>query len=333
LVDQPLEQGGGGALVSFHAERPLSTAEALTQWASVPVGTLVKHIEPLTSFEQVPTLLETRDALSRRFGADAVTVLPMGPLALPFRAVMARRNALDYLALDASWAAAPGQRLLTDARREWAGASRDGERDRRGILGHSIFHSRSPRIHQPPFDRIDLPADVDVGAVLNALRPFYSGFAVTNPFKKRVALAVGASRGAVNTLARADVGWRSHNSDVEGARAVLEALGEREVYVLGDGGVGDALREAAGDDFTLHFLRRESIPSQPITGTVIWTWPVSVDVPAALRFERARVAVVAYGGPAHAITRTIRALGGTPVRLGPRWFVAQARGQRKMWGA
>jgi hypothetical protein len=43
------------------------------------------------------------------------------------------------------------------------------------------------------------------------------------------------------------------------------------------------------------------------------------------------VAVIAYGAPGLAIARKIRELGGTPVRLGPRWFIAQARRQRQLW--
>jgi shikimate kinase len=328
LVDRP---EGPGALVSLHADGPLTTAQALAQWASTPQGTFVKHIEPLGTLRDAARLFETREALVERFGADFVTVLATGPLALPFRAVLARRNALDYLALDSSWVAAPGQRLLRDARREWTHPARDGEHQRLGLLGHSIFHSRSPRIHQPPFDRIDLPEDVDLPEVLAALRPFYSGFAVTNPFKKRAARAVGATREAVNTLVRTAQGFEGFNSDVDGARAVLEALHAREVTVLGDGGVGDALREAAGREFTLRFLRREQVVG-PLDGTVLWTWPVTAEVPPALRFAPGtRVAIVAYGGPAHALTRLVRSLGGTPLRLGPKWFIAQARTQRRHW--
>jgi shikimate kinase len=320
-----------GAFRSLHADRPLATADAVARWADAPRGTFVKHVEPLGSLPEAPRLFETRDALIERFGAGNVTVLATGPLALPFRAVLARRNAFDYLALDSSWLAAPGQRLLADARREWVQLSRDGEYERHGLLGHSVFHSRSPRIHQAPFDRIDLPEDVDLAAVLEALRPWYSGFAVTNPFKRRAARAVGATRDAVNTLTRTEQGWASLNSDVEGARRVLEALATRQITVLGDGGVGDALREAAGQDYSLRFLRRGDVVGS-LDGTVIWTWPVTVEVPPLLRFAPGtRVAVVAYGGPAHAITRVVRSLGGTPLRLGPTWFTAQARTQRRHW--
>lgn len=332
LVDVPLETGGGSSLVSWHAVEPQSTEAALEAWRDVAPGSFVKHVEPLGELSQSRRLFDTWRALADRFGASRVTVLATGPFALPFRAVLARQNVLDYVALEAGWAAAPGQRLLADAVREWRRLAADGQSQRLGILGHGIAHSRSPRIHRAPFDRIDLPAEVDLAVLLEALRPYYRGFAVTAPFKKAAALAVGAPRPAVNTLIRAGTGWTSHNSDVDGARATLEALGSTEVTVLGEGGVADALREAAGERIRLRFVRRSELPLV-VTGAVVWTWPVTAETPRGLRFEHARVAVIAYGAPARRVAQVIESLGGEPVRLGARWFVAQARIQRDLWAA
>jgi hypothetical protein len=259
-----------------------------------------------------------------------VTVLATGPLALPFRAVLARSNALDYLALDERWAAAPGQRLLADATREWLRKGADPLTQRLGILGHGLTHSRSPRIHRQPFDRLDLPEDTDLEALLEALRPHYAGFAVTNPFKKPAALATRASREAVNTLVRTATGWAAANSDVDGARALLGELGCAELTVLGDGGVADALREAAlTAAVKLTFVRLGE--AGLIEGPCVWTWPASVELPAALAFDGSKVAVIAYGKPAQVIARQVSARGGIPVRLGARWFIAQARKQRRLW--
>ena len=49
---------------------------------------------------------------------------------------------------------------------------------------------------------------------------------------------------AINTLVRRGDHWESFNTDTEGARAVLERLGGGELFVLGDGGVGAALRSS-----------------------------------------------------------------------------------------
>lgn len=334
LIDEPL---GGlpdpSALRSFHAERPLRTQEALAAWDGVVSGSRVKHVEPLGDPRDFPRLLDTQAALIERFGVEHVTVLATGPWALPFRAVLAQRNALDYLALDASWAAAEGQRLLPDAVREAVNGQVDGKTRRLGILGQGLAHSRSPRLHQQPFDRIDVSPDAPLGELLDALHPHYRGLAITNPFKKRVAEIAQTPLAAVNTLVRSGAGWHSENSDVAGAEATLEKLRPAtKITVLGDGGVTAALRIAAAQlQLELEVLTRAQLGARPISGAVVWTWPAMVAVPEGLRFEQARVAVIAYGAPARSIAREIVARGGTPVRLGPRWFIAQARKQRSLW--
>jgi shikimate kinase len=330
-----LLDGEGGSVRSHHAAHPLSTSEALRLWEAAPVGVHVKHVEPLGPLADAPRLFETQRALVQRFGADRVTVLATGPLALPFRALLAEHNALDFLALSPAFRAAVGQRLLTDAVRAGRRAMHQPLKERLGILGHPLAHSRSPRLHAQPFDRLEVPPDTDVGALLAALHPHYRGFAITNPFKKAVAQAVDAHAQAVNTLVRAPRGWRSLNTDVAGAKAALEHLcrvaGTRTVTVLGDGGVGGALREAGGAlGLSLVVKRREALDGVE-RGAVVWTWPAHVEPPAALRFEGAHVGVIAYGAPARAIAAKVRALGGVVVRLGPRWFVAQAREQRAAW--
>lgn len=314
-------------LRSMHAAAPLRTDEALGFWRELPPGVALKHVEPLGAPEDFPRLLATQAALLERFGPERVTVLCTGPLAAPFRAVLAERNALDYLALDASWQAAPGQRLLADARRAARGHGR-----RLGILGSGIAHSRSPRIHPPPFERVDLPPDAPIEALLAALHPHYRGFAITNPFKKPAARAVKSPLEAINTLVRTPDGWHGANTDVAGAEATLEALRASEVTVLGDGGVGVALRDAAARrGVALTFVARAQVAATPVRGAVVWTWPASVEAPAALRFEGARVAVITYGRPGQGIARAIAARGGEPLRLGARWFIAQARLQRTLW--
>jgi shikimate kinase len=325
-----------GALVSRHEASPLSPDQVLELWSDVPTHAHIKHVEPLGSLTTASRLLATQEKLIERFGPHRVTVLAVGPLALPFRAVLAERNALDYLALGASWSAAPGQRLLSDAVRTSRRGQRDGMTARLGLLGHDVSHSRSPRVHVQPFDRIDLPADADVGALLRALWPSYRGFAVTNPFKKGVATAVGAHRDAVNTLVRTRDGYEAFNTDREGAAAVLAVLFERtqrrEVAVLGDGGATDALKEAAQQmGLTVEVMTRSKISGALSQRAAVWTWPAFLEPPASLRLDGVVVAVIAYGAPARVVAEHIRARGGTPLRLGPRWFIAQARRQRELW--
>ena len=325
--ESPWVSARGLELWSHHAQTPLSPDEADALWKDVPRGVLVKHVEPLGPLSSAWRLLETQARLQARFGADNATVLATGPMALPFRAVLARKNALDYLALDSDWAAAPGQRLLADAVRE----ARAGlpARARLGVMGHGISLSRSPSIHPQPFDRIELPADADVAQLVQTLLPHYRGFAVTNPFKRRVLSDV-----AVNTLWRADGAFKGDNTDVMGAAAALSKLGGSTFLVLGEGGVADALAAAAIQlGVAMKFIKRSEAAGQKYEGPVVWTWPPDVEAPEGLDLTCARVGVISYGPRGHRIARQVRALGGTPVWLGARWFVKQARAQRKKWEA
>lgn len=329
LVDR---EGPGGSLRSFHAPAPLEPQAALAHWEANPPAerAQVKHVEPLGELSQAGRLFETQRLLIERFGAERVTVLATGPLALPFRALLSRRNALEYLAFDETFAAAPGQRLLRDATREHRAGS--PPRLRLGIVGHPVHRSKSPAIHRQPFDRLDLPPDTELRALFEVLHPHYAGFAVTSPFKAAAARVVGAELDAVNTLARTATGWSSQNTDVEGAAAALEKLAASEVTVLGDGGAAVAVRLAAQ-----RLGVRVKVLNRRLAGHVdsaaVWTWPPHVAPPEALRFSGSRVAVIAYGANARAVASQVRAKGGVPVFTGARWFVTQARAQAKIWEA
>ncbi|MBS1151651.1 MAG: Shikimate 5-dehydrogenase alpha [Myxococcaceae bacterium] len=325
--ESPWVGNRGLELMSHHAPAPMTPDEAEAHWSEVPRGTLVKHVEPLGPVSEGWRLLETQARLQARFGEDAVTVLTTGPLALPFRAVLARKNALDYLALDPTWSAAGGQRLLADAVRE----ARAGlpSRPRLAVLGHQIALSRSPSIHPQPFDRIELPPDVEVAPFVTALLPHYRGFAVTSPFKRHV-----LPTAAVNTLWRSGSAFEGDNTDVVGASAALSKLGGSSFTVLGQGGVADALAAAAVQlGVELRFVQRGEAAGKQLTGAIVWTWPSELEAPEGLSLQGARVGVISYGARGHRIARQIRALGGTPVWLGARWFVKQARAQRERWEA
>lgn len=323
---------GPRPLLSHHAGAPLTTGAAVSLWrsAQVPAEAWVKHVEPLGEVMTAARLFETQRALQSMFGRERVTVLGMGPFALPFRALLSAGNRLDYVALEPSFAAAPGQRLLADAVR----ADRAGTASPRlGILGTQIQGSCSPRIHPPPFDRIDLPEDTDPVPLVEALTPWYRGFAVTRPFKRRIAAWLSSGDEAVNTLFRRDGRWVGANTDVEGARAVLEVLGSREVTVLGGGGVAPALERAAdGLGVRVRVVRRAEADGISVGGAVVWTWPPELSAPR-LSLKGARVAVISYGAAGRRIAATIRGLGGEPLPLGARWFVRQARAQRALWSA
>jgi hypothetical protein len=333
-VDRPPRAIGTASIRSHHADEPMTSETALALWGSTPVGEVqIKHIEPLGNPADAARLFETQARLAERFGAARVTVLAVGPLALPFRSVLAVKNALDFVALDERWAAAPGQRLLRDAARERRVEKRG---PRRGILGARISGSRSPRVHRQPFDRIDLPEDTDLRPLLEALHPWYEGFAVTTPFKQMAAALASArpddALPAANTLIRDADGWRAANTDVDGALSALEWLDAGPLTALGDGGATAALRIVCRRlGRSLRVLKRSDSFSEPVTGLVVWTWPSHLAPPRALRFSAARVGILAYGAAGRSVAAVIRDKGGVPVPLGLKWFLAQARGQRRLW--
>lgn len=328
LVDRPVDSAGRAEIRSHHATAPMEPAAVLALWEAQPLSaeTLIKHVEPLGALERAHRIQTTQRLLRERFG-HRVTVLATGRIAVPFRCILSSENALDYLALDSKWHSALGQRFLADKRRS---ASKKGMSiTRLGILGTGIVHSRSPRIHPQPFDRLDLPEETPVAELLDALHAHYRGFAVTSPFKKSAASAIRSPLPAINTLIRTATGWTGANTDGEGALAILPSLpGDGVITVLGHGGATAALELVSPRP--LRILRRSQIDA-PITGQVIWTWPAHVVPPPSLRFTDAQVAVIAYGPPAARIAQQVRALGGEPLMLGPRWFIAQARAQQRLW--
>ena len=330
LIDREVPATAPSSLLSLHAAAPMSPADAEARWQSIAVGdAMVKHVEPLGELGSASRLFETQARLRARYGEARVTVLATGPLALPFRACLAEHNALDYLALSADFCAAVGQRTVGDAVR--AAKAAPGS-PRLGILGSGIAHVRSPQIHAPPFDRIDLPADTPMGPLLDALVPYYRGLAVTSPFKIVVAKQLGSELDAVNTLVRRGDRWVPANTDVAGARLLLQTLGAKEVCVLGDGGVTAALRRAAAELGVSVAVMRRGEGGQRISVPAVWTWLPGVAIPPQLSFAEVPVAIVAYGPQVRALSVEITRRGGVPLAFGPRWLIAQAREQRALWG-
>ena len=185
-------------------------------------------------------------------------------------------------------------------------------------------------MHRPPFDRIDLPADADVGTIVDTLLPHYAGFSVTSPFKQRLARHLGAERRAINTLYRTGDRYLTANTDVDGARAILERLDEGTVQVLGGGGAAAALEEAGAERVLIR--RAAELKDAVLEGSCVWTWPDGVAPPEGLRFAPdAPVVTIAYGAAGHRIAKTIRELGGRPLRLGLLWLLSQARRQRALF--
>lgn len=129
-----------------------------------------------------------------------------------------------------------------------------------GLLGNPVRHTLSPLIHNTlceclGLDFCYLPFEVEKDAVKSAVKGAYSlgiaGLNATVPFKETVMPELvdidpaAKTIGAVNTLVRADGGYKGYNTDMEGLRqAVLSesiSIKDRDVIVLGAGGASKAV--------------------------------------------------------------------------------------------
>ncbi len=112
------------------------------------------------------------------------------------------------------------------------------------------------------------------------------------------------------------------------------AARERELFVLGDGGVGTALRAAGrglGPRAALPAPRLPMPSGSPSPAAGCGPGPSASSPRRPLRFQGARVAVIAYGAPPAVSPPRSPAAGVHPVLLGAAWFIAQARKQRALW--
>jgi 3-dehydroquinate dehydratase/shikimate dehydrogenase len=138
-----------------------------------------------------------------------------------------------------------------------------------GIVGPSVLHSLSPRLHNakyrangrtamfvpiPAIELADVCGDPTVFEELAHLNLNLRGLTVTAPFKE-AALALAHSRsasavmaGSANLLLRRDGGWRAETTDPQG---LLDALAARGLplrgvaaLVIGCGGAGRAIAVA-----------------------------------------------------------------------------------------
>jgi 3-dehydroquinate dehydratase / shikimate dehydrogenase len=194
-------------------------------------------------------------ALARAAGSNTV-VIGMGPAGLPTRVLAARFGSCWTYAGDAAPGQVPSSRLLGEFRFRDVSA----ETAVYGIAGAPIHHSLSPAMHNACFagmgiDAVYLPLHTtsagDFMAFAEAIG--VKGASVTSPLK--VGLADRMDRldsiarrvGAINTVARSEVGWTGINTDVAGFLEPLAGrldLANARAAILGAGGAARAV--AAG---------------------------------------------------------------------------------------
>ncbi len=127
-----------------------------------------------------------------------------------------------------------------------------------GIIGNPVYHTASPRIHNPGFAAIHYNA-IYVPFLVDSVRAFFKlaemlqihGFSVTVPHKRNVQPYLGRITrevkqiGACNTVTRIQNMWKGTNTDYYGFLApIADAIAEqtiRAALVIGAGGASRAV--------------------------------------------------------------------------------------------
>ena len=128
-----------------------------------------------------------------------------------------------------------------------------------GLLGKTLGHSFSPRIHALLGDYPYALYEIDEGDVESFLTDTdLAGMNVTIPYKQTVmpfcsVISGEAARiGSVNTLVRHQDGWHGYNTDYDGFRYMVEQAADYSVQgkkgvIFGNGGAALAVRAALTD--------------------------------------------------------------------------------------
>ena len=229
--------------------------------------------------------------------------VPLGPSGVSGR-ILANAVGADfmYLAARAGQPMGPGQVDVDTMHDVYRFESIDADTAVFGILGSHALDSRSPRMHNPLFARLERNAvyvpfhEAELDRFVSAARALpISGLSVTHPFKEQILDHVdetdGTAKniGAVNTVVVEDGRWIGYNTDFEGVLTPLarfEPWEGRKAVVLGAGGAARAAVFAlsgAGAHVEVRARRREQ--AERLTselGGVAASWDGALDAPALL---------------------------------------------------
>lgn len=186
-------------------------------------------------------------------------VIGMGPLGQPSRSLgFFLGNEWTYVSEKDQ--VAPGLFTLQQAEGDWRLVPGPTNRRIYGILGNPVAHSLSPALHNRLFDFHHISA-VYLPFHLDSIDPWleyveksrlqFGGFSVTLPFKKDVVKYARSSESeerALNTLVKAENGWRGLNTDYLGfLNPLLPIPARTTALVLGTGGVAHTVVKALTD--------------------------------------------------------------------------------------
>lgn len=252
----------GRRWVSLHPGRAPEDAAAVRRaWSRVAAhpGALHKLVVPAGAF---PVNTWVLDLLAAVGGTRPVSIFALGWTGHVSRIRgYLQGNAVTYVAGHSHGGTAPGQPSLEQVLAVYALPGRDPGDALYGVVGRHVRDSGSPTLHNAWFREhrrraVYVPLETpEVEPVVDWLRAGrLTGCSVTAPFKETVmdsmdALDPAAARlGAVNTIVRdGDGRLRGANTDHAAAVALLDALPEGPVALVGAGGAARAVAWAARD--------------------------------------------------------------------------------------
>ena len=256
-------QTGAQLVLSYHDfEGMPKDVEALTKEALDLGADVVKVAARVDSLRDVLRLASLGTRV-RDAGKTFVPV-PLGPHGTSGRILAGKLGAAwTYAPARGGDATGPGQIGLDEALELYRVQSVHAGTEVYGIVGIHALSSRSPRMHNWLFVRLERDAvyvpfqEGDLGAFVAAARELgVSGLSVTNPFKEAILpfldeVDEAARRiGAVNTIVVRDGHLCGYNTDREGVLEPLRAAGNlrgKKAVVVGAGGAARAAVAALSD--------------------------------------------------------------------------------------
>ena len=156
------------------------------------------------------------------------------------------------------------------------------------VIGHPLSHSRSPKLHNPVYERLKLNARLlpfshpDIKVLVSAIRmlPIHLT-AVTMPHKQSIMSlldtvdSAAKKVGALNTVINRGGKLHGYNTDIDGIRYALRGvtLKDRNVLLVGAGGaayaVGYVVKEGGGNLLYLNRTPQKAKKLQKMFGGLL----------------------------------------------------------------
>ena len=304
-------------VLSYHDDGGMPAVEQL-------IDSMLPHRCAHTKVAVTPrTLAENEMLLEMLRRLRGVTLFGMGERGLYSRILAPFWGSpLNFVSVDASRSAAPGQRTLEHALAIYGGRGRVAVHEPKyqfAVVGNPAGHSLSPAIHNPLFRKRRVSAAYTIASVDRfdeVMEPFSAGrirgLSVTSPFKddalvfaKRIRADIrdnAREANAVNTLVT--IGGRviADNTDVDGFEILLRGVKAKRAAVVGAGGTARAalvaLRRAGIEAAVYNRTPKEG--TRPLDALPRFDGDLIINaLPAGVEVQIPRVATsieAAYGG-------------------------------------